>query len=66
MLDDLHRKEEDVSTRLRAPTQFDEECALVSQLDEQGHLMGIDEVIGSFTNELDVEAKCERVYALRN
>lgn len=67
VLDDLQRDElEELFTPLRALVNFDVECALAVQLKEQEHLMGIDEVVGSFVNESNVETECKCVHTWRN
>lgn len=49
VLDDLHREEEgeEDSTPLRAHIDLDIECALATQLEEQGGLIPTEEVVGS-------------------
>lgn len=49
----------------RATVNIDEECSLATQLDE-GELMPIEEVVGSFSNESDPEAECDRIWTWRN
>lgn len=68
VLDDLRRDEEgeEVSTALGEHINVDAECALATQLEEQGNLMPIEEVVGSFVNEPDLEADYERVCSWRN
>lgn len=65
-MDDLQREEEEVYTPLRAQMNVDAECALVAQLEEQGHHMATNEVVGNFVNELDIEAEYEQVYTWKN
>lgn len=63
VLDDLRRNKEgeEVFTPLRAYIDVDAECALATQLEEQGNLMTTEEVVDSFVIELDLEADYERV-----
>lgn len=63
VVDDLtiRRHVVEVVSPPRANVDIDEECALATQLDECG-LMPTEEV-GNFSNEPDLEAKFDRVWA---
>lgn len=67
-MDDINRLDEgeEVSMPLRVQVDVDVECALVTQLEEQGGLMPTEEVVGSFFNEPYLEPDYERVCPWRN